>query len=194
MSNVQPEPKASPFEDLFGIEPGSTPISGKRVHVAPDSITAVTETQRERVLVDPTTGDVVERKSEDVTEQELAKEERLEDLHIDGQLDNIREAAIGAFEHQQRMAQEADPRFSARNAEVAAQYLTIALNAVNQRVDAKYKRNKIKIARGEGKTAPATGAPQGVIVVTADRNEVLRAMMGKEANKVEKIINEDPSA
>jgi len=184
--DAKPTVKPSPFEELFGIEPGSTPISGKRVHIAPDSIAATDMILREKSLLNPTTGDVIERKVEDVNEQDLAIEERIEDLHIDGQLDTIREAAMLAFEDQRKMSQESDPRFSARNAEVAAQYLNIALNAVDSRVDAKYKRNKIKLAKGEKGAQPPTGRSTTVII--ADRNAVLRAVTGL----TEKIIEDTP--
>jgi metal-dependent amidase/aminoacylase/carboxypeptidase family protein len=80
------------------------------------------------------------------------------------------------------MSQEVDPKFSARNAEVAAQYLTIALNAVNSRVDSKFKRQKIRIAKQEA------GTPNTVNnnVIVADRNQLLDML---KANM--KVIDED---
>ena len=161
-----------PLEDVFGITAGST--------FKEDSI-ADTPNERETNLVDPTSGEVITRKVSDVTSSDIDREERLEDLHIDGQLEAIHDAALVAFEQQSRMSQEVDPKFSARNAEVAAQYLNIALGAVNSRVDSKFKRNKIRIAR-EISGAPTT-VNQNVIV--ADRNDVLRALLGK----TEKIID-----
>jgi hypothetical protein len=164
-------PTPPPLEDVFDIRPGSTEGGFKFDDTEPGSPL----NERASALIDPTTGDIIERSSEP-TQNELEKEERLEDLHIDSQLENVHSAAMIAFEQQARMAQEVDPKFSARNAEVAAQYLNIALNAVNSRVDAKYKRQKIKVAKKEA-TKPGTVNNN---VFIADRNELLRQMLGKD--------------
>jgi hypothetical protein len=155
-----PNKTPSPLEAVFNIEPESTPVFNDRFETS--------ESERASTLVDPTTGDIVERSSTPSL-PELEKEERLEDLHIDAQLENIHTSAIVAFEKSSRIAQETDPKFAARNAEVAAQYLTIALNAVNSRVDAKFKRQKVRHAEREAGT-PGT-VNQTVIV--ADRNSIL---------------------
>jgi hypothetical protein len=63
----------------------------------------------------------------------------------------------------------------ARNAEVAAQYLNIALNAVNSRVDAKAKRQKARLAANGG--APTTVNNN---VIVADRNELLKQLLGSK--------------
>ena len=141
----------------------------------------VARTDTSSSVIDPTNGEIVARPTTALTDEALAKEERIEDLHIDGQLETIHNSAMGAFEQQARLAQEVDPRFSARNAEVAAQYLNIALNSVNSRVDAKFKRNKIKLAK-DGAGSPTT-VNQNIIV--ADRNAVLRALMTQEPKQIE---------
>jgi len=164
MNDIDDE-KSHPLEDVFDMEAGSTPFKFEDTEMGQLN-------ERASAIVDPTTGELVVRKSDELTHEELEKEERIEDLHIDGQLEGIHNAALGAFEHQSRMAQEVDPRFSARNAEVAAQYLNIALNAVNSRVDSKFKRQKIRIAK---KTAGAPGTVNNNVIV-ADRNELLKLM------------------
>jgi len=160
--------KANPLESVFDIEPGSTPVFHD-IH----AVTAAEINERATALVDPTTGELVPRKV-DANVEEIDKEERLEDLHIDGQLESVHTSAIIAFEKSSRMAEEVDPRFAARNAEVAAQYLNIALNAVNSRVDAKFKRQKIRAAK------IAAGAPTTVnnTVIVADRNALLKQIFG----------------
>lgn len=140
--------------------------------------------ERSSALVDPTTGELVPRKVNDVETNDLEKEERLEDLHIDGQLEGIHNAALEAFQSQHRMSQEVDPKFSARNSEVAAQYLKIALDAVSNRVDAKYKRQKVRIA----KTKAGTPDTVNNNVIIGDRNEILKALLGE---KTEKLINDE---
>ena len=119
-----------PLESVFNIQPGTTPLSTASASVSNE-------------MLDPSTGEIVVRKTEDVSDLEIAKEERIEDLKIDGQIDVIHGAAMTAFEAQHRLSQEVDPKFSARNAEVAAQYLKIALDAVGTRVDIVADRNDL---------------------------------------------------
>jgi hypothetical protein len=169
----------NPLEKIFNIEPGSTPT-----FVDPVSIVGGMN-EREVSLIDPTSGEMIER-STSPEQIELEKEERLEDMHIDGQLECVHNTALIAFEKSSRMADEADPRFAARNAEVAAQYLNIALNAVNSRVDAKYKRNKVRMA------AVKAGAPSAVTnnVFIGDRNQLLREIFAGQAIPVEEDKHE----
>jgi len=153
--------KANPLESVFDIDPGSTPLFVDPPLSDPN--------ERATTLPDPTTGEVVKRKSDPST-PEIDREERLEDLHIDQQLETIHSSALVAFEKSARMAEEVDPKFAARNAEVAAQYLNIALSAVNSRVDAKFKRQKVRLAK------ETSGQPSTVNnnVIVADRNELLK--------------------
>ena len=167
--------KVNSFENIFNIEPGSTTIFSDNFK------DEVSTNERSSTLIDPTSGEIIERSSSP-EEVELEKEERLEDLHIDGQLETVHTNAIIAFENSSRMAGEVDPKFAARNAEVAAQYLTIALNAVNSRVEAKYKRAKIKITK-EKKDGVI---PNGSTVVIMDRNALLKEILSnKETNIID---------
>jgi hypothetical protein len=154
-----------PLEDIFNIDSGSTPV-----FVEKDTRSVSTD------LIDPKSGVPIERKVDNLTSDDIAREDRLDDLAVDRQLATIHDAALTAFEQQSRMAQEVDPKFAARNAEVAAQYLNIALNATNSRVDAKYKRGKLRIAANQA------GTPQTLNqnVFIADRNAILRQMMEAE--------------
>lgn len=165
----------NPLEKVFDIEPGSTPVFHDIHRVAATEVN-----DRASTIIDPTSGEVVERKS-DPNVEEIQKEERLEDLHIDGQLETVHTNALVAFEKSSRMSEEVDPRFAARNAEVAAQYLNIALNAVNSRVDAKFKRQKIRHA------ALKAGTPQTLnqTVIIADRNDVLKQIFEQENPPIE---------
>lgn len=172
--------KPNPLEKVFDLEPGSTPVFHDIHHAAATEVN-----ERASTLVDPTSGEIIERKSEP-DHEELQKEERLEDLHIDGQLESVHTSALVAFEKSSRMAEEVDPRFAARNAEVAAQYLTIALNAVNSRVDAKFKRQKVRLAK-EKSSAPST---VNNTVIIADRNELLKQILGVSEDKNEPITIE----
>jgi hypothetical protein len=94
-----------------------------------------------------------------------------EDQGVATQLQTIYGYAIDAFEQQTQMVQEVDPRFAARNAEVAAQYLSIALNSVNTR--AKIRHDKLKL-KADG-SAPQT-VNQNLFM--GDRNEILKMLAG----------------
>lgn len=167
--------KANPLESVFDIEPGSTPVFDD-IHKK----AAVEVNERASIIIDPTSGELVSRKSEPSVE-EIDKEERIEDLHIDGQLETVHTSAIVAFEKSARMAQEVDPKFAARQNEVAAQFLTIALNAVNSRVDAKFKRQKARAAK------ISAGAPSTVnnTVIVADRNALLKQIFGTDEEPID---------
>jgi hypothetical protein len=65
-----------------------------------------------------------------------------EDQAIDAKIDTIYEAALDAFNTQTQYTQIIEPRYAARNAEVAANYLNIALNAVATRARVKTDRKR----------------------------------------------------
>jgi hypothetical protein len=132
-------------------------------------------------MLDPSTGEIVERKIEGASDADIAKEERIEDLKIDGQIDVIHGAAITAFEAQHRLSQEVDPKFSARNAEVAAQYLKIALDAVGTRVDSKYKRAKVRLEQHQGPRQVQNN------LIVADRNALLQNLFDNSSKVIEEL-------
>ena len=82
-----------------------------------------------------------------------------------------------AFYQQHTLSQTVDPKFSARNSEVAAQFLTAALNAVSTRIDAKHKRQTIRIKKGESKQPNQV---QNNIIV-ADRNSLMKSLFSDKA-------------
>jgi hypothetical protein len=92
-----------------------------------------------------------------------------EDKEIGEQLATIYGYAVEAFEQQTNLITEVDPRFAARNAEVAAQYLNIALNSVNSR--ATIRNNKLKL-----KVDSQTPGTVNQNLIVADRNELLRLL------------------
>lgn len=152
----------SVLEAQFDIPAGSTPKFEDRVE---EHRPVSTE------LIDPSTGEIVARETEP-SQEDLAKEERIEDLQIAGKLDAVYDNAITAFNEHAGLAENADPRFAARNGEVAAQFLKIALDSANSKVDAKYKRAKIKVA------TQGAGTPNSVQnnLIVADRNNLLKQL------------------
>lgn len=163
LNSMQETPAPSTLEATFNIEAGSTPRFQDKV----EAHLPVANT-----LTDPVTGEIVERTTTDLTPEIIEREERIEDMQIDGKLNEVYDNAMTAFNTHASVVDGADPKFAARNGEVAAQFLKIALDSANSKIDAKYKRNKVRIARG------SAGVPNQVQnnLIVADRNDVLKQL------------------
>lgn len=98
---------------------------------------------------------------------EVEKDE--EDIEVDRKIDAVYDAAMEAFETQTAYTEIIEPRYAARNAEVAANYLTIALNAAGARARVKSDRKK------SGQFIPHGNKTTNNLIV-ADRNEILRML------------------
>ena len=90
-----------------------------------------------------------------------------DDKIIDGRLDQIYDAALETFQQQTEYTQIIEPRYAARNAEVAANYLTIALNAVATKAKVKGDRKR------QAAFVPFANKTQNNVVV-ASREEIMR--------------------
>ncbi len=134
----------SPLESIFDIEPGTTVSSIKSNHD----------------IIDPD-ANIVEVPIQNAEDEAIASE-----------ISTIYGYAIDAFEEQTQLVSEVDPRFAARNAEVAAQYLTIALNAVNTR--AKIRQDKLKLTTEGSKPTTVNNN------VFVDRNEILKLLEAQQ--------------
>ncbi len=73
---------------------------------------------------------------------EAPPEKDEEDVMIDQKIDDVYDAALGAFNQQTQYMEVIEPRYAARNAEVAANYLNIALGAATARAKVKGDRKK----------------------------------------------------
>ena len=166
LENVTTEPTASSFEETFNLPAGSTPSFE-------DSLPVVTVGE----LVDPATGEITVRPVDEVTPEIVQKEERIEELQIAANLENIYNSANQAFKNHITLATDSDPKFAARNGEVAAQFLTIALQSVTTKVDAKFKRAKMRYAEHAAANPSTTNQ-----LIYADRNDVLAALFNKDKN------------
>jgi len=110
-----------------------------------------------------------------VTEGELAEmaappeaeEKDEEDKDLDAKFDMIYDTALETFQSQTEYTQIIEPRYAARNAEVAATYLTIALNAAATRAKVKGDRKR------QAAFVPYAGKTQNNVVV-ASREEIMR--------------------
>lgn len=98
-----------------------------------------------------------------------------EDIAIDKNIDTVYDKALSAFNTQTEMVEIVDPRYSARTAEVAANYLNIALNAMA--VKSKVKGERVR--RGQAGFVPYANGAKTVNnqLIVADRNDILKMMM-----------------
>lgn len=111
---------------------------------------------------------------EQITEGELAEMEQVpqpeekddEDREIDSKIDAIYDAALETFQQQTEYTQIIEPRYAARNAEVAASYLSIALNAAATRAKVKGERKR------QAAFVPYANKSQNNVVV-ASREEIM---------------------
>jgi hypothetical protein len=109
---------------------------------------------------------------EQITEGALAElapapEKDAEDVEIDGKIDTVYTAALDAYNNQTAYCDIIEPRYAARNAEVAAQYLNIALNAAATRARVKGDRKRSE------QFVPYTGKTQNNVIV-ASREDVMK--------------------
>jgi hypothetical protein len=90
-----------------------------------------------------------------------------EDIEINKKIDAVYDAAIDTFQNQMAYTEIVEPRYAARNAEVAANYLNIALNAAATRAKVKSDRKKTAAF------VPYAGKTQNNVVV-ASREDIMR--------------------
>jgi len=96
-------------------------------------------------------------------------EKDAEDIEVDRKIDEVYEHAVTTFQNQMAYTEIVEPRYAARNAEVAATYLNIALNAAATRARVKGDRKRAGMfipGMGQGKTVNNT--------IVATREEIMR--------------------
>jgi hypothetical protein len=69
-------------------------------------------------------------------------EKDAEDIETDRKIDEVYDQALGTFQNQMAYAEIIEPRYAARNAEVAASYLNIALQAAGMKAKVKSDRKR----------------------------------------------------
>jgi hypothetical protein len=114
---------------------------------------------------------------EQITEGEIAElaapatgtapEKDAEDVEVDKKIDAVYDAALETFQNQMAYTEIIEPRYAARNAEVAASYLNIALQAAATRARVKGDRKRV------GTFIPNGGRVTNNTIV-ATRDEIMR--------------------
>ena len=93
-----------------------------------------------------------------------------DDKLIEQRIDDVYDAAMQTFQNQTAYTEIVEPRYAARNAEVAANYLNIALAAANSRAKVKTDRKRANQAF----VPYANGGKTTNNIVIADRNQILK--------------------
>src|SRR5437763_10547350 len=121
-------PMHHPLEDVLNLEICSTPLNVEQMY---DNVAAHAQ-------------ELTPQDSEEVKPMPDAKDE--DDIQTDKRLDDVFNAAIQTFNEQTAYTQIIEPRYAARNAEVAAQFLTLALNAATAKAKVKVDRKRTNAA------------------------------------------------
>ena len=94
------------------------------------------------------------------------------DQELDEQFQEVYDAAYEAFENSREDVEMIDPKYKARNSEVAVQYLNTALQAAREKSVLKQHSDKIVISATKGPSIDGDN-------ITVDRNELLRALQNR---------------
>lgn len=93
-----------------------------------------------------------------------------DDIDVEKKIDTIYDAAIAAFNEQTAYMEVIEPRYAARNAEVAANYLSIALQAANSKA-----KNKNDRKRSNAQFIPySNGGKTTNNLIVANREDILK--------------------
>lgn len=110
------------------------------------------------------------------------------DGEIETQFQEVYNAAMDAYESSTgNEMQDIDPKYRARNAEVAVQYLNTALNAAKHKADMKMHKDKLGLATRTAKDRGKT-VNNNLIV---DRNDLLRNILSR--NEEKSAVNDETS-
>lgn len=97
------------------------------------------------------------------------------DIEIEKQFQEVYDTGMTTFRSLTEDLEVTDPRFRARTAEVASQYLNTSLAAAKEKLN--QKQNKDKIAANISSDGPKTINNN---LIVADRNKILRALFDQE--------------
>ena len=98
------------------------------------------------------------------------------DNEIEDQLQEVYDKAMAAFDVQAEITDIVEGKYSARNGEVAVQYLNTALQAVNSKANLKQHKDKLEVAKEKISTPNKV---QNNLIVT-DHSDLLRQILNKK--------------
>lgn len=99
------------------------------------------------------------------------------DKEVEGQLQEVYDAAMGAFETQSQETELVEGKYKARSGEVAVQFLNTALEAAKSKSTMKMHKDKlVHTATGSAKTVNNN-------LIVADRNDLLKNLRNMDLNQ-----------
>ncbi len=109
-----------------------------------------------------------EAASEVITPENTEVKKDQDDIDVDQKIDDVYDHAVNTFQNQMAYTELIEPRYAARNAEVAATYLNIALQAAAAKARIKTDRKRVNtfIPNAQGKTINNT--------IVATREEIMK--------------------
>jgi hypothetical protein len=108
-------------------------------------------------------------------------------LGVDESLKDVYERAIMAFEEQVNNASIVDPRYAARNMEVAKMFLDSAMEALKLRNSQDQHKDKIEVAKAKLGRLPGKTINNNLIV--ADRNDILRRVLETSPPREKQVVD-----
>lgn len=102
------------------------------------------------------------------------------DDELDEQFQTVYDSALTAFEDRQDETEVIEPKYRARNAEVAVQFLNTALNAANSKMALKGLKDKLDVSKAR---LGAGGTVNNNLIVT-DRNAILKFLEKEENGEI----------
>ena len=147
------KPIHHPLEDVFNMEIGSTPLNIEEKYDRVEASELIQAMSSEPA-------------NEEQTPPPDLKDE--DDIATDKRLDEVYDAAMQTFHNQTAYTEIIEPRYAARNAEVAAQFLGLALNAATAKAKVKSDRK-----RTNAPFIPFGNQNSRTQNIIADRNELL---------------------
>ena len=127
-------------------------------------------------IFDIESGTTLMQRTEKNTELSVSEEYDEKDNEIENQFQEVYDAALSAFEDQVAEAEVIEGKYKARNMEVGVQLLNTALAAAKEKSGLKQHKDKTAIAKGKIKGGGTTNNT----LIVADRNELLKTLMGKK--------------
>lgn len=103
------------------------------------------------------------------------------DDEIDEQFQEVYDLSLEAFEQQSQEAELVEGKYKARNGEIAAQYLNIALNAAKEKGSLKGNKDKLSLAAEKVTGAKTTNNN----LIVGDRNDILKQLMGTKPEPID---------
>ena len=116
------------------------------------------------------------------TELVEAKAYDEKDKEIEGQMQEVYDAAMDAYDDQMGISEQVEGKYKARNAEVAVQFLSAALAAAKEKRGIKEHKDKLVVGvRGGGRSGVNIESQTNIV---ADRNDIMRMLRERDEKDI----------